>query len=223
MSSTILTSCKSLPKEIEESKKLIKTNKEPVAKPKKRRNQQKIVKEVKEDGLNSDMWAWRKYGQKPIKGSPYPRSYYRCSSSKGCSARKQVERSPSNPEIFIISYTAEHSHAQPTRRNSLAGSTRNKSPTSKTRDQAAVSSTSSSASLPSLITSTSVKMEEEHVLLSDELFPSSEDWEGLMEELDDHTSGTAAFDGGFLDDQFSDYFDNTWFFDQSTSINGLLD
>lgn len=22
----------------------------------------------------SDSWAWRKYGQKPIKGSPYPRS-----------------------------------------------------------------------------------------------------------------------------------------------------
>lgn len=22
----------------------------------------------------SDLWAWRKYGQKPIKGSPYPRS-----------------------------------------------------------------------------------------------------------------------------------------------------
>ncbi|CAO1945991.1 unnamed protein product, partial [Urochloa humidicola] len=45
----------------------------------------------------SDSWTWRKYGQKPIKGSPYPRGYYRCSSSKGCPARKQVERSRADP------------------------------------------------------------------------------------------------------------------------------
>ncbi|XP_047326237.1 probable WRKY transcription factor 35 [Impatiens glandulifera] len=72
----------------------------------------------------SDLWAWRKYGQKPIKGSPYPRGYYRCSSSKSCLARKQVERSRNDPNMLVITYTSEHNHAWPTQRNALAGSTR---------------------------------------------------------------------------------------------------
>ncbi|KAI3982378.1 hypothetical protein MKX01_041216 [Papaver californicum] len=72
----------------------------------------------------SDLWAWRKYGQKPIKGSPFPRGYYRCSSSKGCSARKQVERSRTDPNMLVITYTSEHNHPWPTQRNALAGSTR---------------------------------------------------------------------------------------------------
>ncbi|GMI81924.1 WRKY DNA-BINDING PROTEIN 14, WRKY DNA-binding protein 14 [Hibiscus trionum] len=72
----------------------------------------------------SDLWAWRKYGQKPIKGSPYPRGYYRCSSSKGCSARKHVERSRTEPNMLVITYTREHNHPWPTQRNALAGSTR---------------------------------------------------------------------------------------------------
>ncbi|GMI93224.1 WRKY DNA-BINDING PROTEIN 14, WRKY DNA-binding protein 14 [Hibiscus trionum] len=72
----------------------------------------------------SDLWAWRKYGQKPIKGSPHPRGYYRCSSSKGCSARKQVERSRTDPNMLVITYTSEHNHPWPTQRNALAGSTR---------------------------------------------------------------------------------------------------
>ncbi|CAN6319026.1 unnamed protein product [Urochloa humidicola] len=71
-----------------------------------------------------DLWAWRKYGQKPIKGSPYPRGYYRCSSSKGCSARKQVERSRTDPSMLVITYTSDHNHPWPTQRNSLAGSIR---------------------------------------------------------------------------------------------------
>ncbi|KAK3157271.1 hypothetical protein QOZ80_2AG0118570 [Eleusine coracana subsp. coracana] len=72
----------------------------------------------------SDLWAWRKYGQKPIKGSPYPRGYYRCSSSKGCSARKQVERSRTDPSMLVITYTSDHNHPWPTQRSALAGSTR---------------------------------------------------------------------------------------------------
>ncbi|CAG7901508.1 unnamed protein product [Brassica rapa] len=72
----------------------------------------------------SDLWAWRKYGQKPIKGSPFPRGYYRCSSSKGCSARKQVERSRADPSMLVITYTSEHNHPWPIQRNALAGSTR---------------------------------------------------------------------------------------------------
>ncbi|XP_074274279.1 putative WRKY transcription factor 14 isoform X2 [Silene latifolia] len=72
----------------------------------------------------SDLWAWRKYGQKPIKGSPYPRGYYRCSSSKGCSARKQVERSRTDPNMLVVTYTSEHNHPWPTQRNALAGSSR---------------------------------------------------------------------------------------------------
>lgn len=65
----------------------------------------------------SDSWTWRKYGQKPIKGSPYPRGYYRCSSSKGCPARKQVERSRVDPTMLIVTYAAEHNHAWPLPKN----------------------------------------------------------------------------------------------------------
>uniref|UniRef100_A0A1J3CR40 Putative WRKY transcription factor 65 n=1 Tax=Noccaea caerulescens TaxID=107243 RepID=A0A1J3CR40_NOCCA len=68
----------------------------------------------------SDSWAWRKYGQKPIKGSPYPRGYYRCSSTKGCPARKQVERSRDDPTMILITYTSEHNHPWP-----LTSSSRN--------------------------------------------------------------------------------------------------
>ncbi|XP_045826740.1 probable WRKY transcription factor 65 [Trifolium pratense] len=65
----------------------------------------------------SDSWAWRKYGQKPIKGSPYPRAYYRCSSCKGCPARKQVERNRVDPTMLVITYSSDHNHSWPVSRN----------------------------------------------------------------------------------------------------------
>ncbi|CAH8354972.1 unnamed protein product [Eruca vesicaria subsp. sativa] len=95
----------------------------------------------------SDLWAWRKYGQKPIKGSPYPRGYYRCSSSKGCPARKQVERSRTDPNMLVITYTSEHNHPWPTQRNALAGSTRSSlSSSSNLSSKSLTAATSSSSS-----------------------------------------------------------------------------
>nr|WGV38250.1 WRKY [Loropetalum chinense var. rubrum] len=58
-----------------------------------------------------DDYSWRKYGQKPIKGSPHPRGYYKCSSVRGCPARKHVERALDDPTMLIVTYEGEHSHA----------------------------------------------------------------------------------------------------------------
>ncbi|KAL3646339.1 WRKY transcription factor [Castilleja foliolosa] len=58
-----------------------------------------------------DDYSWRKYGQKPIKGFPYPRGYYKCSSLKGCPARKHVERDANDPTMLIVTYEGEHNHS----------------------------------------------------------------------------------------------------------------
>ncbi|XP_042478038.1 probable WRKY transcription factor 65 [Macadamia integrifolia] len=109
--------------------KISPTNTTPLASPRKsRRAVQKRVVSVPIADLDGsrlkgegappyDSWAWRKYGQKPIKGSPYPRGYYRCSSSKGCPARKQVERSRVDPTMLVVTYACEHNHPWPASKN----------------------------------------------------------------------------------------------------------
>ncbi|XP_017220975.1 WRKY transcription factor 28 isoform X2 [Daucus carota subsp. sativus] len=68
-----------------------------------------------------DGYRWRKYGQKAVKNSPYPRSYYRCTTQK-CTVKKRVERSFQDPTTVITTYEGTHNHHLPaTLRGNVAG------------------------------------------------------------------------------------------------------
>ncbi|KAF5732471.1 WRKY transcription factor 2 isoform X1 [Tripterygium wilfordii] len=70
-----------------------------------------------EDGYN-----WRKYGQKQVKGSEYPRSYYKCT-HPNCQVKKKVERSHEG-HIMEIIYKGSHNHPKPppNRRSAIGSS-----------------------------------------------------------------------------------------------------
>ncbi|KAI5069332.1 hypothetical protein GOP47_0015633 [Adiantum capillus-veneris] len=59
-----------------------------------------------------DGYSWSTYGQKSVEGSLYPRVYYRCSSVRGCPARKHVERASEDANILIVTYGRRHMHPQ---------------------------------------------------------------------------------------------------------------
>ncbi|XP_066351283.1 transcription factor WRKY45-2-like isoform X2 [Miscanthus floridulus] len=62
-----------------------------------------------------DGHVWRKYGQKEIQDSPYPRSYYRCThkSDQGCSAKRQVQRCETDTSKYVVTYYGEHTCRDP--------------------------------------------------------------------------------------------------------------
>eukprot|EP00252_Welwitschia_mirabilis_P017790 TRINITY_DN3952_c0_g1_i1.p1 TRINITY_DN3952_c0_g1~~TRINITY_DN3952_c0_g1_i1.p1 ORF type:complete len:458 (+),score=59.28 TRINITY_DN3952_c0_g1_i1:502-1875(+) len=62
------------------------------------------------DRPTDDGYNWRKYGQKPVKGSLYPRSYYRCT-HPSCPVKKKVERSLDG-QVTEIVYRGEHCHSK---------------------------------------------------------------------------------------------------------------
>uniref|UniRef100_A0A7N0U3B3 WRKY domain-containing protein n=1 Tax=Kalanchoe fedtschenkoi TaxID=63787 RepID=A0A7N0U3B3_KALFE len=65
----------------------------------------KLVPALVDDGQ-----AWRKYGQKTILNSPFPRSYFRCAhkTNQGCLATKQVQQSRSEPPLYSVTYDGHH-------------------------------------------------------------------------------------------------------------------
>lgn len=68
-----------------------------------------------------DGYRWRKYGQKAVKNSPFPRSYYRCTTQK-CTVKKRVERSFQDPSVVITTYEGQHNHPIPASlRGNVAG------------------------------------------------------------------------------------------------------
>ncbi|CAH1445838.1 unnamed protein product [Lactuca virosa] len=75
------------------------------------RVENKYVLKVKCSGnvMADDGYKWRKYGQKSIKNSSNPRSYYKCTNPR-CGAKKQVERSNDDPDTLIITYEGLHLH-----------------------------------------------------------------------------------------------------------------
>ncbi|KAJ4837402.1 hypothetical protein Tsubulata_036916 [Turnera subulata] len=76
---------------------------------------------IRESRKSDDGYNWRKYGQKQVKGSENPRSYYKCT-YPNCPTKKKVERSLDG-QITEIVYKGTHNHPKPqsTRRSSSSG------------------------------------------------------------------------------------------------------
>ncbi|XP_024164264.1 WRKY DNA-binding transcription factor 70-like [Rosa chinensis] len=64
-----------------------------------------VVSNTLDDGQ-----VWRKYGQKEILGSPYPRAYFRCTRKydQGCQATKRVQQVQDTPKEYEITYKGNH-------------------------------------------------------------------------------------------------------------------
>ncbi|KAJ8540274.1 hypothetical protein K7X08_030193 [Anisodus acutangulus] len=63
---------------------------------------------ISPNNSSDDGYTWRKYGQKHVKGSNFPRSYYKCT-QQNCPVRKKSECGP-NGQVIEIVYNGAHNH-----------------------------------------------------------------------------------------------------------------
>ncbi|KAI3857984.1 hypothetical protein MKX03_033263 [Papaver bracteatum] len=66
----------------------------------------------KMEDIPPDEYSWRK-------------GYYKCSSLRGCPARKHVERAQDDPSMLIVTYEGEHRHSQNSSNNNNATNNNN--------------------------------------------------------------------------------------------------
>ncbi|KAJ8530615.1 hypothetical protein K7X08_023496 [Anisodus acutangulus] len=91
----------------------------------------------------SDGYNWRKYGQKMVKASECPRSYYKCTHLK-CPVKKKVERSIDG-HITEITYKGHHNHELP-------------QPSKRRRDSSAQDGSDCSKVNPEIVTHTEIEI-----------------------------------------------------------------
>ncbi|XP_027352741.1 probable WRKY transcription factor 33 isoform X2 [Abrus precatorius] len=135
---------------------------------------------VREQKRSEDGFNWRKYGQKQVKGSENPRSYYKCTHPH-CSMKKKVERSLDG-QITEIVYKGHHNHPKPqsTRRTS-----------SQTIHQPSSSCTNSGISDQSVVTLGNPQMEPVSI---------QEDSSASVGEEDFEQTSQTSYSGGNEDD-----------------------
>ncbi|KAL1551953.1 putative WRKY transcription factor 56 [Salvia divinorum] len=62
-----------------------------------------------EEDILDDGYKWRKYGQKSVKNSVHPRSYYRCTHHT-CNVKKQIQRLSKDNSVVVTTYEGIHNH-----------------------------------------------------------------------------------------------------------------
>ncbi|KAJ4980583.1 hypothetical protein NE237_031420 [Protea cynaroides] len=146
-------------------------------------NPSTMAERFSEDGYN-----WRKYGQKHVKGSEFPRSYYKCT-HPNCEVKKQLERSHDG-QITEIIYKGSHDHPkpQPSRRSAVG---------------AMLSINEEKPDRFSSLTSTEDKSPNAHGQTSHQIEPNGTHELSPVTASDDDVEGTAT-QSNMIDDEVDD-------------------